>query len=79
MQAMRHGVDPWPSLEDLYSSIMRLAPDDQDRRHCQKRFLEKTPHGLPLLSRPCVLKLTAWLIAVRNLRLLLDVSRRRWD
>jgi hypothetical protein len=66
-------------FENLYSSIMRLARDGRDRRHCQERFLGKTLHVLPLRSRPCVLKSTAWLIAMRNLRLLPDVSRRRWD
>jgi hypothetical protein len=50
-------------FEDLYSRIMRLAPGGQDRRHCQTKILEKTLHVLPLRSRPCVLKLTAWLIS----------------
>src|SRR5258708_13160492 len=35
--------------------------------------------AVPLRSCPCVLKCTTWLMALRNLRLLLDVSRRHSD
>src|ERR1700751_3545598 len=43
------------------------------------RLLESTLQVPQLRSCPSAFKLTAWLIAMRNLRLLLDVSRRRWD
>jgi hypothetical protein len=63
------------SLQVLQSTCRYFVTGGSQRRKQDAR----PDFVLPLRSRPCVLKLTAWLIAMRNLRLRLDVGRRRWD